>query len=178
MVVDADLPTGKALCAALAAAGHDVVRGARSQQRLVALPSRGSGLDLTVPVGDPVDGSVILTTVEDAVGGLDAVVVPVAAIAGKVQSRARTVSEAMALAEGLCAAAAGMDLPVFLVGVGAPAVQAFVVESVAESGRIVVVEDAPSLIQALHGPHAPRRRARWRFRARRLVKRVFEERSS
>ena len=178
MVVDADLPTGKALCAALEDADHEVVRGARSQQRLAALPARATGLDLTVPVGDAVDGSVILTTVEDAMGGLDAIVVPVAADAEKVGVRARVVSEAMALAEGICAAAARVDVPVFVVGVGAGTVQAFVVEFVSEPGRIVVVEETGDLVPTLRGPHAPRRRTRWGSRARRLVKRVFEEPSS
>ncbi len=175
MVVDADLSSGTVLCVALAGAGHEVVRGARSQQRLAELPSRSEGLDLTVPVGDAVDGSVILATVEDAVGGLDAIVVPVAAVVGKVKVRSRAVSEAMALAEGICAAAAAQDVPVFLVGVGASAVRAFVEESVSEPGRIVVVEAASDLVLALSGPQASRRRSRWGGRARRLVKRVFEE---
>jgi len=178
MVVDADRSDGSELCVMLHSAGHEVIRGARDQQSLAGLPARGHGLDLTVPVGDATDASVVLTTIEDTVGTLNALVIPVEPVEGSITARVRAVSHSMALAEGLCAAAQAVDLPVFIVGSQAPAVLEFVTGTLEARPERIAVVDAAELLRAMQEPSARPRRSRWAARARRIVRRVLPERAS
>ena len=178
IVVDADTPLGTNLCSYLEDHELELVRGARNQQRLVGLPVRASGVDLTVPVGDATDGAVVLTTVEDAVGPLTAVVIPVGSSDGSIGARVRMVSEAMALAEGLCVAAESRTLPVYLVGAQARAVSAFVEDSLERSPALVVVATPECLVSTLREPSTGPRRARWTARARRIARRVLPDPSA
>ena len=125
--------------------------------------------------GDATDGAVVLTTVEDTVGPLTAVVVPVGSIDGSIGARVRLVSDAMALAEGLCAAAESRTVPVYFVGAQARAVSSFVEGSLDRLPELVVVMTAERLVSALREPSPGPRRARWTARARRIARRVLPD---
>ncbi len=177
LVADADLPLGQSLIAALQQAGVEVVCGARNQVRLAQLSGGASGLHLTVPVGDATDAEMLFATVEDAVGPLDGVVVPVPLVAGKVGKRVVPVADAMALTEGLATAASAAGKAVWVVGPAASAVVAFVQVGLPTAGDLHARTDASDLLAGFQGPSAStsRRRERWAARARNVVRRVLDE---
>jgi len=168
LVVDADLPAASDHFVTLGRRGFTVVGGARDQVRLARVPD-AAAFRLTVPVMDPVDAEVALSTVHDAVGALAAVVMVVSPGEGKPAAQVAGVSAAMALAMGLGSACLERGVPLHLVGPGAAAVAAWVAELVGMAPRLGLpgVPDEPT-----------RRRDRVVGQARRFAQRVLGGRSS
>ncbi len=175
LVADADLAAGQLIVQELAERGLQVVRGARDQVRLSRVSSDGA-VCITVPAADAVDCSVVLATVVDAVGPLQAVVVPVEERPGKAATQVGGVAAAMELAMGLAEAADAIDVPVHVCGVGAEAVVAWVRE---RQGVTLALGVPRALDDAgMHLVDEPRRRDRVQNGARRLVQRMLRKTSS
>jgi len=178
LVADSDLPEGQALAQRLSDRGARVVWGARDQVRL----SRVAASDvfcITVPEADAADCAVVLATVVDAMGPLQAVVVPVAIGAGKPAAQVGGVAAAMVLAMGLAEAADAIGVPVHVCGVGAKAVAAWVHERQGVTLSVGLPGDLENLEDSGTEPvDEPRRRVRVRDRARRLAQRMLVRTSS
>lgn len=175
LLADADVAGAERVRASLRSVGARVVLGARSQQRLAGLSLLESDASLTVPVGDAVDGEVVLTAASDAFGPLSAVVLMVGQAEGRVKARVLPVSDAMALAEGLCVAAHARELPVVICGPAAEAVAAFVRLQLPAEAVLRVSADPAGVAEALAAEPSPpvRRRDRVRGVAMRLAGRVW-----
>lgn len=174
LLADADLPAADEVRRVLELDGWTVVLGARTQQRIEGLDGgEGSGV-VTVPVGDAIDGEVVLETVTDSLGPLAGVVVVLPEVEGRVVARVQPVAEAMALTEGLAVAASALGLVVVVVGPSADAVAAFVQPAVEGAGVVRAVADAHDVIGALQGVLPVRRRDRWARSARKVAGQLLD----
>ena len=135
LVVDADQPLAHEVIEQLVAAGFTVAAGARDQVRLAGVPD-AVACQLTVPVMDEVDAEVVLSTVGDALGEPMAIVVVVAPGQGRPESQVAGVAAAMALSIGLGASCGARGIPLHVVGPGAAAVVAWLVERLEVSARV------------------------------------------